>query len=137
MTSIALGFVVSPICFIFVTTVKKALKYDDSLDVFGVHCIGGIVGALGTAIVAAPKLGGQGYFDYTKFPAVAVKPEDYDTVHQLWVQLQAVGITLFWSGSVSLILFLILKYTIGIRPSADVEAEGLDISEHGERAYNY
>ena len=137
MTSIALGFVVSPICFIFVTTVKKALKYDDSLDVFGVHCIGGIVGALGTAIVAAPKLGGQGYFDYTKFPAVAVKPEDYDTVHQLWVQLQAVGTTLVWSGGVSLILFLILKYTIGIRPSADVEAEGLDISEHGERAYNY
>ena len=137
MTSIALGFVVSPVCFVFVTTVKRALKYDDSLDVFGVHCIGGIVGALGTAIVAAPKLGGQGYFDYTKFPAVAVKPEDYDTLHQLWVQLQAVAITLFWSGAVSAVLFLALKYTIGIRPSADVEAEGLDIAEHGERAYNY
>jgi ammonium transporter, Amt family len=137
MTSIALGFIVSPICFVFVTTVKRALKYDDSLDVFGVHCIGGIVGALGTAIVAAPKLDGQGYFDYTKFPAVAVKPEDYDTIHQLWVQLQAVGITLFWSGAVSALLFLALKYTIGIRPSADVEAEGLDIAEHGERAYNY
>ena len=137
MTSIALGFVVSPICFIFVTTVKKALKYDDSLDVFGVHCIGGIVGALGTAIVADPKLGGQGYFDYTKFPAVAVTPEGYSISAQLLVQLQAVGITLFWSGAVSAALFLILKYTIGIRPSADVEAEGLDISEHGERAYNY
>jgi Amt family ammonium transporter len=137
MTSIALGFVVSPICFIFVTTVKKALKYDDSLDVFGVHCIGGIVGALGTAIVADPKLGGQGYFDYTKFPAVAVTPEGYSISAQLLVQLQAVGLTLVWSGVISAALFLILKYTIGIRPSADVEAEGLDISEHGERAYNY
>jgi Amt family ammonium transporter len=137
MTSIALGFVVSPICFIFVTTVKKAMKYDDSLDVFGVHCIGGIVGALGTAIVADPKLGGQGYFDYTKFPAVAVTPEGYSISTQLLVQLQAVGLTLVWSGAISAALFLILKYTIGIRPSADVEAEGLDISEHGERAYNY
>ncbi|MEG3147915.1 ammonium transporter [Sphingomonas sp. RT2P30] len=137
MTSIALGFIVSPICFIFVTTVKKALKYDDSLDVFGVHCIGGIVGALGTAIVADPKLGGQGYFDYTKFPAVAVLPADYSISAQLLIQLQAVAITLAWSGLVSAALFLILKFTIGIRPSADVEAEGLDISEHGERAYNY
>jgi Amt family ammonium transporter len=137
MTSIVLGLIVSPICFFFVTTVKNALKYDDSLDVFGVHCIGGIVGALGTAIVADPKLGGQGYFDYTKFPAVAVAPADYDTIHQLWVQLQAVGLTLAWSGGVSLVLFLILKYTIGIRPSEEVEVEGLDINEHGERAYNY
>ncbi|MES1972628.1 MAG: ammonium transporter [Pseudomonadota bacterium] len=137
MTSVVLGLVVSPICFFFVTTVKNALKYDDSLDVFGVHCIGGIVGALGTAIVADPKLGGQGYFDYTKFPAVAVAPADYHIVSQLWVQAQAVGITLFWSGGVSLVLFLILKYTIGIRPSEEVEVEGLDINEHGERAYNY
>jgi Amt family ammonium transporter len=117
--------------------VKKALKYDDTLDVFGVHCIGGIVGALGTAIVADPKLGGQGYFDYTKFPAVAVTPEAYSISAQLWIQLQAVLLTLFWSGAVSAVLFLALKYTIGIRPSADVETEGLDINEHGERAYNY
>jgi Amt family ammonium transporter len=137
MTSIVLGLVVSPICFFFVTKVKNALKYDDSLDVFGVHCIGGIVGALGTAIVADPKLGGQGYFDYTKFPAVAVKPEAYSISSQLLVQLQAVGVTLFWSGLVSLVLFLALKYTIGLRPSEEVEVEGLDINEHGERAYNY
>ncbi len=137
MTAIVLGLVVSPICFVFVTTVKKALKYDDSLDVFGVHCIGGIVGALGTAIVADPKLGGQGYFDYTKFPAVAIAPADYSITSQLWIQLQAVGITLFWSGLVSALLFLALKYTIGIRPSAEVEQEGLDLAEHGERAYNY
>ena len=136
MTSIVLGFVASIVCFFFVTTVKKALKYDDTLDVFGVHCVGGIVGALGTAICAAPSLGGQGYFDYTVTPA-GFYPEKYDIMAQLMVQLQAVGITLVWSGGVSLILFLLLKYTIGLRPSAEVEAEGLDINEHGERAYNY
>ena len=137
MTAIVLGLIVSPICFVFVTTVKKALKYDDTLDVFGVHCIGGIVGALGTAIVADPKLGGQGYFDYTKFPAVAIAPADYSISAQLLIQLQAVGLTLAWSGVVSFVLFTILKYTIGIRPTAEVENDGLDISEHGERAYNY
>ena len=137
MTAIVLGFVVSPICYFFVTTVKNRLGYDDSLDVFGVHCVGGIVGALGTAIVADPKLGGQGYFDYTVFPAVAVTPEAYSISAQLLVQLQAVAITLLWSGAVSAVLFLALKYTVGVRPSDEVEAEGLDINEHGERAYNY
>ncbi len=137
MTSIVLGLAVSPICFFFVTTVKRKFKYDDSLDVFGVHCVGGIFGALGTAIVAAPNLGGQGYFDYTKFPAVAIAPDKYSILGQLWIQVQAVAITLAWSGLVSAALFLALKYTIGIRPAADVEAEGLDIAEHGERAYNY
>ncbi|WP_294256888.1 ammonium transporter [uncultured Sphingomonas sp.] len=135
MTSIVLGLVVSPICFFFVTTVKNKLKYDDSLDVFGVHCVGGIIGALGTAIVANPALGGQGIIDYTKFPAVAAP--SYDTAAQLLIQAEAVGITLFWSGLVSAILFYGLKLTIGIRPSKEVEVEGLDINEHGERAYNY
>ena len=137
MTAIVLGLVVSPICFVFVTTVKNRLGYDDTLDVFGVHCVGGIVGALGTAIVADPKLGGQGYFDYTKFPAVAVAPTDYSIATQLITQLEAVLLTLFWSGAVSAVLFIALKATMGLRPSADVEAEGLDINEHGERAYNY
>ncbi|MCW3846731.1 ammonium transporter [Sphingomonas sp. LB-2] len=136
-TSILLGLAVSPVCFFFCTTVKNLLKYDDSLDVFGVHCIGGIVGAMATAIVADPKLDGQGYFDYTKFPAVAITPEAYSITSQLWVQAQAVGITLAWSGGVSLILFLLLRFTVGIRPSVEVEMEGLDINAHGERAYNY
>lgn len=135
MTSIVLGLVVSPICFFFVTTVKNKLKYDDSLDVFGVHCVGGIIGALGTAIVANPALGGQGIIDYTKFPAVAAP--SYDTAAQLIIQAEAVGITLLWSGLVSAVLFYGLKLTIGIRPSKEVEVEGLDINEHGERAYNY
>jgi ammonium transporter, Amt family len=133
-TAIVLGLVVSPICYIFVSTVKNALKYDDTLDVFGVHCVGGIVGALGTAIVADPALGGQGFFDYTVFPAGVGA---YDMGAQLITQLKAVLITLAWSGGVSAILFYALKLTIGLRPSEDAEREGLDLSEHGERAYNY
>jgi Amt family ammonium transporter len=134
MGAVVLGLVVSPICYLFVSKVKNALKYDDSLDVFGVHCIGGIVGAIATAIVADPALGGQGWFDYTVFPAV---PGEYDMAGQLITQLKAVGVTLLWSGGISAILFLLLKYTVGLRPSAEVETEGLDINEHGERAYNY
>jgi Amt family ammonium transporter len=134
MTSIVLGLVVSPICYLFVSKVKNAFKYDDTLDVFGVHCIGGIVGALGTAIVADPALGGQGWFDYTVFPAV---PGEYDMAGQLVTQIKAVVTTLLWSGIGSAVLFALLKYTIGLRPSEAVELEGLDIGEHGERAYNY
>ena len=134
MTSIVLGFVVSPICYLFVSTVKNKLKYDDTLDVFGVHCIGGIVGALGTAIVADPALGGQGWFDYTKFPAV---PGTYDMMGQLVTQAEAVILTLLWSGIGSAILYFIVDKTIGLRPTEEAEREGLDLSEHGERAYNY
>ncbi len=134
MTSIALGFIVSPICYFFVSTVKNKLKYDDTLDVFGVHCIGGIIGAIGTAIVADPALGGQGFFDYTVFPAGV---GTYDMGAQLLTQTKAVLVTLGWSGGVSAVLFYALKFTIGLRPSDDAEREGLDLSEHGERAYNY
>jgi Amt family ammonium transporter len=134
MTSIALGFIVSPICYFFVSTVKNRLKYDDTLDVFGVHCVGGIVGALATAIVADPALGGQGVFNYTVFPAGVGA---YDMGAQMLTQVKAVLITLGWSGGVSAILFYALKFTIGLRPSNDAEREGLDLSEHGERAYNY
>ncbi|MEO6041811.1 MAG: ammonium transporter [Croceibacterium sp.] len=137
MTAIVLGFAVSPICYFFVSYVKNKFKYDDTLDVFGVHCIGGITGALGTAIVAAPSLGGQGYFDYTVFPAVAVTSEGYSIVSQLWVQLQAVVLTLLWSGIGSAILFFVVDKLFGLRPTEDAELEGLDIREHGERAYNY
>ena len=137
MTSIVLGFVVSPVCFLFVTKVKAAFKYDDSLDVFGVHCIGGIIGALGTAIVAAPSLGGQGTIDYTVFPGAAIKPEAYDIAAQLFIQLKAVLLTLVWSGVGSAILYFIIDKTMGLRPSEEAEREGLDITSHDERAYNY
>ena len=134
MTSILLGFIASGVCYVFVAYVKNKLKYDDTLDVFGVHCVGGIVGAIGTAIVANPSLGGQGWLDYTVFPAVA---GEYDMAGQLVTQIKAVTLTLLWSGIGSAVLFFILDKTIGLRPDADAEREGLDITEHGERAYNY
>jgi len=136
MTSIALGFIVSPICYIFVAFVKGKVGYDDSLDVFGVHCIGGIVGAIGTGIVAAPSLGGQGVFDYTVFPA-AFHPEAYSIPAQVWIQFKAVVFTLLFSGIGSAILYFIIDKTLGLRPSKEAEMEGLDLSSHGERAYNY
>ncbi len=134
MTAILLGLVVSPICFFFVSYLKGKLKYDDTLDVFGVHGIGGIVGALGTAIVADPSLGGQGFFDYTVFPAV---PGEYNMAGQFMTQLWAVGTTILWTSIVSAVLFYGLKLTTGLRPSEEAEREGLDLAEHGERAYNY
>ncbi len=137
MTSIVLGFVVSPVCFLFVTKVKSAFKYDDTLDVFGVHCIGGIVGALATGIVASPNLGGQGLIDFTTFPQTAGKPADYDIAAQLLIQLKAVLLTLAWSGIGSAILYFIVDKVMGLRPTADAEREGLDITSHDERAYNY
>ena len=134
MTSILLGFIASGVCYVFVAYVKNKLKYDDTLDVFGVHCVGGIVGAIGTAIVANPSLGGQGWLDYTVFPAVA---GEYDMAGQLVTQIKAVTLTLLWSGIGSAVLFFILDKTIGLRPDAEAEREGLDITEHGERAYSY
>ena len=134
VTSIILGAVASLVCFFFCTTVKNKLGYDDTLDVFGIHCVGGIVGAIGTGIVADPALGGQGWFDYTVFPAVA---GEYDMAGQVITQIKAVALTLVLSGGVSAILFFLIDKTIGLRPSVEVELEGLDIAEHGERAYNY
>ncbi len=134
MTSIILGMVAAVVCYVFCTTIKNKLKYDDSLDVFGVHCIGGIIGAIGTAIVADPALGGQGFLDYTVIPAVAGK---FDMAAQLVTQSKAVLLTLVWSGGVSAVLFFLLDKTIGLRPTVEVEREGLDITELGERAYNY
>lgn len=134
MTSIYLGILVSPICYFFVSFVKNKFKYDDTLDVFGVHCIGGIVGALGTAIVADPALGGQGFYDYTVFPyAVGT----YDMGAQLITQAKAVAVTLLWSGGVSAVLFFAIDKVFGLRSSEESEREGLDLTEHGERAYNY
>jgi Amt family ammonium transporter len=134
VTSIILGAVASGVCFIFVTKVKNWLGYDDSLDVFGVHCVGGIVGALGTAFCDNPAWGGQGLIDYTVAPA---KAGTYVLSTQIISQLWAIGTTLVWSGGVSLVLFFLIDKTIGLRPTAEAEREGLDINEHGERAYNF
>lgn len=136
MTSIVLGLVVSPVCYVFVAFVKGKVGYDDSLDVFGVHCVGGIVGAIATGIVAAPSLGGQGVFDYTVFPA-GFNADSYSIATQVVTQIKAVLFTLVYSGVLSGILYFVIDKTIGLRPSADAEQEGLDLSSHGERAYNY
>ena len=133
MASILLGLAVSPACYFFVSTVKGKLGYDDSLDVFGVHCVGGIIGAIATGIVADPSLGGQGWWDYTVFPAV---PGAYDMGAQVMTQIKAVLVTLVWSGGVSLVLFKGIDMVFGLRPSADDERQGLDQISHGESAYN-
>jgi ammonium transporter, Amt family len=133
-TSILLGFVVSPVCYFFVSYVKTRLKYDDTLDVFGIHCVGGIIGAIATGIVADPSLGGQGVIDYT---AAVAKAAEYNMGSQVLTQIKAVLLTLAWSGIGSAILFFSLDKAIGLRPDADAEREGLDLSSHGERAYNY
>ena len=135
MGSIVLGLLVSPICFFFCTTVKDKFGYDDALDVFGVHCIGGIVGAILTGVLAAPSLGGQGILDYTVIPAVAAA--SYDMAGQVIIQCKGVLLTLVWSGVGSAILFFIVDKTMGLRPTVEAEREGLDITDHGERAYNY
>ena len=120
------------VCFFAVTKVKAWLGYDDSLDTFGVHCIGGIIGSLGTGTFVNPKFGGTGVYDY-----VANKVGDFDAMAQIISQLWDIGITLVWSGGVAFVILLILKFTIGIRASDEAQEEGLDLADHGERAYNY
>ena len=136
MGSIVLGLVAGPVCYFFVSTVKNALKYDDSLDVFGVHCVGGIIGAIATGILVNPDLGGVGIPDYVSKPGeLAVASYEFGT--QMFAQIKAVLLTLVWSGVGSAILFKIVDLIIGLRVPAEEEREGLDIGEHDERAYNY
>jgi Amt family ammonium transporter len=136
MASIVLGLVAGAVCFFFCSTVKNAFGYDDSLDVFGVHCIGGIVGAIATGIVVAPSLGGTGLVDYVTNPGSAVAGE-YAMGTQVFAQLKAVLLTLVLSGVGSAILYKIVDVIIGLRVTTEEEREGLDVTDHGERAYNY
>jgi Amt family ammonium transporter len=129
--SIALGFVAAIVCYIFCSFVKNVFGYDDALDVFGVHCVGGIIGSIATGVLAAPSLGGSGIFDYE-----AGKIADYDIMGQVMIQLHAVGITLAWSTVGTAVILLVLKIIVGLRPGEEEEREGLDIIDHGERAYN-
>jgi ammonium transporter, Amt family len=131
MGSIILGLIVGVVCFWGVTGLKSMLGYDDSLDAFGVHGIGGIVGAIGTAIVANPKLGGTGVWDY-----VANGVGEFNLGTQVVSQLWGVGTCIVWSGVVSFIAYKIVDMIIGLRVSEEVEREGLDINEHGESAYH-
>ncbi len=131
MGAIVLGLLVGVVCLFFCSTVKNALGYDDALDVFGIHCIGGIIGAIGTGILVAPALGGTGIMDY----AIG-KIADYDFSTQVIAQIKAVLLTLVWSGIGSAIIFKVIDVTIGLRPTVEAEREGLDLTDHGERAYN-
>jgi Amt family ammonium transporter len=131
MGSIVLGLIAGVLCFWSVSYVKHKFGYDDSLDVFGVHGVGGILGALGTGIFASPALGGTGVFDY-----VANKVGDYDMVAQVTSQAWGVGLTIIWSGLVSLVAYKIVDGLVGLRVSEETEREGLDVREHGESAYN-
>jgi Amt family ammonium transporter len=140
MGAVILGLVVSPICIFFCSVVKNALKYDDSLDAFGIHGIGGIVGAIGTGLLVNPAWGGAGVVDY----ASCGKDGDlstcdsavYSLATQVTAQVKAVGVTIIWSAIASAIVFFVIKLIIGLKASPEAEEEGLDISEHGERAYH-
>ena len=131
MGSLIIGLIAGALCLWGVTGLKKMLKADDSLDVFGVHGVGGITGALLTGVFAAPSLGGTGIYDYV---ANAVAPE-YDMMGQVIIQATAVVTTLVWSGVVAYISYKLVDMLVGLRVSEEEEREGLDISSHGETAY--
>jgi len=133
--ALVIGAVAGFACLWGVSALKKMLGADDSLDVFGVHGVGGIVGALLTGVFNSPALGGPGYVaDWVT--ASMVTAADYSIAAQVWIQLKAVLLTIVWSGVVSFIAFKLVDMTIGLRVSEEDEREGLDISAHGETAYN-
>jgi len=123
MGAIVLGAIAGVVCLWGVTGLKKMLGYDDSLDVFGIHGIGGIIGAIGTGIFVSPALGGVGV-------------DDYSMAGQVVTQATGVLITIVWSGVVSLVAFKLIDMTMGLRVTEEQEREGLDTASHGERAYN-
>ncbi|MEN3929574.1 ammonium transporter [Microvirga sp. W0021] len=126
MGSIVLGLLAGVVCFVFCSTIKNAFGYDDTLDVFGIHGVGGIIGAIATGIVVAPALGGTG-----------LATGEYVMATQVWIQTKAVLVSLLWTGIGSLILFKLVGIFTPLRASSEEEREGLDLAEHGERAYNY
>ena len=122
--AMVLGALASLACYGFVSSLKNRLKLDDSLDVFGIHGLGGIVGSIGTALVALPALGGHGGADYGFW-------------HQLVWQLAAVAVAIAWSAAGSAACFALVRRVTPLRYDRESEREGLDLSDHGERAYNY
>jgi Amt family ammonium transporter len=130
-----IGAIAGVVCLWGVSGLKRLLKADDSLDVFGVHAVGGIVGALLTGVFCSPDLGGPGYVSDWVTAAV-IKPADYSIVSQVIVQAKAVGVTILWSGIVAFVSLKIADILIGMRVPEEEEREGLDTSSHGETAYN-
>jgi len=130
--ALIIGLAAGVVCLWGVNGLKKLLGADDSLDVFGVHGVGGILGAILTGVFAAPSLGGSGIYDY-----VANKVADnYDILGQVMIQVTGVGVTLIWSGTVAFICYKIVDVVVGLRVPEDEEREGLDITSHGESAYH-
>ena len=122
--AIVLGAVASAVAYWFVAVVKVKAGYDDSLDVFGIHGVAGIIGAIGTGVLASGSFGGQGYAEGVTMGA------------QVWTQILAVAITVVWCGVVSAILYKVVDAVIGLRVSTEDEREGLDLTSHGESAYH-
>jgi Amt family ammonium transporter len=122
--AIFLGAIASAVCYFFVAVVKIKMGYDDSLDVFGIHGVGGIIGAIGTGIFASSSLGGVGYADGVTMAG------------QVWIQILAVLVTIVWCGIGSFILYKIVDMIFGLRPAVEAEQQGLDLSSHGEVAYH-
>ncbi len=135
MGSLVLGLVAGATCFVFVAYVKNKLGLDDSLDVFGVHGVGGVIGAIATGILVDPALGGAGVPDYLSVPGT-LQVAPYDAAFMITAQVKAVLFTICFSGIGSFILYKLVDVTMGLRVKAEVEREGLDVAEHGERAYN-
>ena len=132
MGAIVIGLLAGVLCLWGVNGLKRMLGADDSLDVFGVHGVGGILGALLTGVFASPSLGGTGIYDYV---ANKVAP-DYSIAGQVWIQLQGVLTTVVWSGVVAFVAYKLVDLVIGLRVPEEEEREGLDISSHGESAYH-
>jgi Amt family ammonium transporter len=133
--ALVIGIVAGFACLWGVNGLKKMLGADDSLDVFGVHGVGGIVGALLTGVFNSPVLGGPGFVaDWVT--ATGITAADYSIAAQVWTQAKAVLVTVVWSGVVSFVAFKLVDLTVGLRVSEEAEREGLDISSHGETAYH-
>ena len=124
MGAIVMGLLVSPICYFFISVVKNKFGFDDTADVFGVHGIGGLFGALATGIFASASLGGIGY------------AEGVTMGGQFFIQVKAVVVTILWCGIGSIILYKLVDVIVGLRVSVEAEREGLDLSSHGEAAYH-
>lgn len=133
MGAIVMGLIVSPVCYFFVSTVKNRFGYDDTADVFGVHGVGGIIGALLTGVFVNPALGGAGIVDYSTADMAAGY---LGTGAQVLAQAKGVLVTVIWSGIGSAILYKIVDLVVGLRVSTESEREGLDLSSHGEAAYH-
>ncbi len=135
LAALGLGAVSALACYMFCTSVKARYQYDDALDVFGVHCVGGVIGMLALAVLANPQLGGTGVVDFVARPGFGIVAP-YDWSAQLWAQTKAVLVTLAWSGYATARILTLVDMATSLRLPADAEGKGHDVSDHGERAYN-